>query len=402
MTDRPSRVSGLPASPVGAVRKRLVALRAAGREVIDLTAGDLDLPTPQHVVEAAIAALHAGETHYTPVGGTAAMKDAVRTHFLRQNGLEFGPEEIIVCNGSSQAIAQALSAGLVDGGDVLIPDPSWQTYAGQVLLAGGVPVSIRCAQNRGFRLSPAELQAAITPRTRWLIVNSPVNPTGAVYTQDELAALGQVLLGHPGVWVLADNLYEHNVFDGRRAVTLLQAEPRLRDRTVTVSGVAKGYAMTGWRIGWAAAPRGLVEDMERIQFITTSCPSSISQAAAIAALTGPQEIVGEYARILERRRDLVVRLVRGCPGLSCTPPKGTFYLCVSIAALIGKRTPAGALIEDGEDLAAWLLESHGLACLPGEAYGMPAHIRLAFAAPDEVLVRAAGLLRDACAVLQDP
>jgi aspartate aminotransferase len=240
------------------------------------------------------------------------------------------------------------------------------------------------------------LAAAITPRTRWVIINNPVNPTGALYSASELAKLCKPVQSRPRVWVLADNLYEYNVFDGRKAVTPIEVEPHLRDRTVTVGGLAKGYSMTGWRIGWAAGPAALIADMTRIQYLTTSCASSVSQAAAIAALTGPQEVVAEYAGILQSKRDLLVRAINGCAGLSCAPPEGRFYLCVSCAGTIGRRTPGGAVINSGEDLAAYLLDAAGVASLPGEAYGLPYYVRLTFANPTDVLERAARLIGEAC------
>jgi len=393
-------IDQLPASPVAAFRRRINQLCAEGREVLDLSSGDLDLPTPPHVVEAAVAAAQAGQTHYTDVDGTPALKDAVRGHFHRQNGLAFDRSEIIITNGASQAIIHALMVGLRAGGEVVIPDPSWQTYAGQVALAGGSPVSVACAQNNGFKLSPSDLAAAITPDTRWVIFNNPVNPTGALYAADELSALCEVLARHPQIWLLADNLYELNIFDGQKAMTPLQVAPELRERTVTVSGVTKGYSMTGWRIGFAAAPRRFVADMTRVQYLTTSCASSVSQAAALAALSGPQDVAAEYAAILQARRDLLVRLVNRCPSLSCTPPAGTFYLPISCAGVLGRRRPGGQTINSGIDMANYLLETEGVACLPGEGYAMPGYIRMSFAVPTELLERAAARVEAACRQLQ--
>jgi aspartate aminotransferase len=400
MTNDLSKVQRLHVSPAAAFRRKVREARDQGRDIIDLTAGDLDFPTPPHVVEAAVAAARRGDTRYTDVDGTPELKDAVRAHFRRQNGLTYQPAEIVVTNGSSQAIANSFIASLRAGDEVVIPSPGWQTYAGQTALAGGTPIAAPCYQNNRFKLAPDDLAAAITERTRWVVINNPVNPTGALYSHSELAGLCQVLQQHPQVWVLADNLYEHNVFDGQTSVTPLQVDPRLRDRTVTIGGVAKSYSMTGWRIGWAAGPRAFIADMTRIQQLTTSCASSISQAAAVAALTGPQEVVKEYAAALQAKRDRLVRHINGSAGLSCTPPEATFYLCVACAGALGRRTPGGHLIKSGEDLSAYLLEAAGVACLPGEAYALPAYVRMSFAVPAELLDRAGASIQQACGMLQ--
>ena len=400
MTDALLPIDQLPSSPVAAFRKRINQLRDEGREVIDLTVGDLDFPTPTHVVEAAVAAARGGQTRYTNVDGTPELKDAVREHFHRQNGLVFERSEIIITNGSSQALASAFMVSLRAGGEVLIPDPSWQTYAGQVALAGGTPIALPCAQNDGFKLSPEDLAAAITERTRWVVLNSPVNPTGVLYSAEELTRLCEVIAPHPHVWVLADNLYELNVFDGHKAVTPLQVAPLLRERTVTVSGVAKGYSMTGWRIGFAAGPRSFIADMTRVQYLTTSCASSISQAAALAALSGPQDVAVGYAAILQSRRDLLAGAINGCAGLFCSPPAGTLYLPVSCAGAIGKRATGRKTIGSGVDMADYLLEEAGVACLAGEGYAMPNYIRMSFSVETELLERAASLVKAACRRLQ--
>ena len=400
MTNASRKIQELRASPAAAFRRKVLDARGKGREIIDLTAGDLDFPTPPHVVEAAIAAARRGDTRYTDVDGTPELKDAVREHFRRQNGLIYERAEIDITNGSSQAIANSFAASLRDGGEVVIPNPCWQTYAGQAALAGGTPVAAPCHQNNHFKLAPSDLDAGINQRTRWVVINNPVNPTGALYSHAELAALCEVLQQHPHVWVLADNLYELNVFDGQRAVTPLQVDPRLRDRTITVGGVAKGYSMTGWRIGWAAGPREIIADMTRVQYLTTSCASSVSQAAAVAALSGPQEVATQYAEILQSKRDLLVRHVNDSAGLSCTPPQATFYLCVACSGVIGRRTPNGHVIDSGEDFAAYLLETTGLASLPGEAYALPRYVRMTFAVPTDVLNRAGALMRDACRLLR--
>jgi aspartate aminotransferase len=394
-----TQTSGLHSSPAAAFRRKVNDLRSEGRTVIDLTAGDLDFPSPPHAVEAAVRAARAGETRYTNVDGTPELKDAVREHFRRQNGLSFDRSEIIVSTGSSQAIANAFAVTLQPGDEVIIPTPSWATYAGQAALAGGSPVFVSCAQNNGFKLRAADLAGAITERTRWIVINNPVNPTGALYTGAELAELCTVLRQHPHVRVLADNLYEHLVFDGRKAVTPLEVAPDLRDRTVTISGVAKSYSMMGWRIGYAAGPPALIADMTRVQYLTTSCPSSISQAAAAAALLGPQDLLAERADILRAKRDLLVDLLNGDAGLACVPPEATFYLCVSCAGVIGRRKADGGVIATGADVSDHLLGAAGIAVLPGEAYGMPGYVRASFAVPTEDIHQAGRLIAEACRAL---
>jgi aspartate aminotransferase len=364
-----------------------------------MTAGDLDFPSPPHAVEAAVTAARAGDTRYTDVGGTQALKAAVAEHFRRQNGLAFDPSEIIVTTGSSQAIANAFAVTMQPGDEVVIPNPSWATYAGQAALAGGSPVFVSCAQNNGFKLRPDDLAGVLGARTRWVVINNPVNPTGALYTEAELAALCAVLRRHPDVWILADNLYEHLVFDGRKAATLLEVAPDLRDRTITISGVAKSYSMMGWRIGYAAGPAGLIADMTRVQYLTTSCPSSISQAAAVAALLGPQDLLVERAGILQAKRDLLVGVINDGGGLACVPPEATFYLCISCSSLVGRRRPDGRAIDTGGDVSDYLLETAGVAVLPGEAYGLPCYVRATFAVPIEDLHRAARLIGEACHAL---
>ena len=399
MSNARPQTQSLHSSPAAAFRRKVLDLRSQGRTVIDMTAGDLDFPTPPHVVEAAVAAARAGDTRYTSVDGTPELKDAVREHFRRQNGLAFDRSEIIVTNGSSQAIATAFAVTLQQGDEVIVPSPCWATYCGQATLAGGVAVQVPCAQNNGFKLRPEDLARAITPRTRWVVINNPVNPTGALSTRAELAELCDVVRRHPDVRIIADNLYEHFVYDGVKAVTPLEAAPDLRSRMVTVSGVAKSYSMMGWRIGYAAAPADLVTEMTKVQYLVTSCTSSISQAAATAALSGPQTVLAERLAILQERRDLAVSLVNGCTGLSAVPPEGTFYLCISCAGVIGKRTPQGRVLDNGGDVSDWLLDTAGIALLPGEGYGLPNYVRMTFAVPTEHIHAAGRLIGEACASL---
>jgi aspartate aminotransferase len=318
----------------------------------------------------------------------------------RQNGLAFARDETIVTAGSTQALFEALFATLAPGDEVIVPTPCWQPYIEQTRLADGVPVLLPCAQNNGFRLRPDDLDAAITARTRWLVLNNPVNPTGVVYAADELAAMAEVLRAHPQVWVLADGLYEHIVFDGRRAPTMAEVAPSLRERTLTVGGVAKSYAMMGWRVGWAAGPAALIREMTKIQSQTTSCASSISQAAALAALTGPQDVLPERAAVLAERRDAFVSMLNQCEGLSCTVPEGTFYLFASCAGVIGKRAPDGREIGTDRDFAAYLLDGVDVAVVPGEDLGLSPYVRVSFALPLEVIEAAARRIRAACEALR--
>jgi len=394
------RMRRITASPAAVLRRRARELRAAGRDVIELSSGDLDFPTPAHVVMAATEAARRGDTRYTTVDGTPELKDAVRAAFRRQNGLDFIRDEIIITAGSTQALFEALFATLTPGDEVIVPTPCWMPYVEQVRLADGTPVPVPCTQDDGFRLRPDDLAAAITPRTRWLVLNNPVNPTGVVYSADELAALAEVLCTHPHVWVLADGLYEHIVFDGRRAPTIAEVAPRLRERTLTVSGAAKSYAMMGWRVGWAAGPTALIREMTKIQSQTTSCASSISQAAALAALTGPQEMLVERAAVLAERRDAFVRLLNQCEGLSCRAPEGTFYLLVSCAGVIGKHALDGRQIRSERDFAEHLVDRVDVAVVPGEDLGLSSYVRASFAQPLAVIEEAARRIRHACAELQ--
>jgi aspartate aminotransferase len=394
------RMSGIHASPASILRRRARELRAAGRDIIELSSGNLDFATPDHVIAAAHAAALRGETRYTDVDGTPELKQAVRAALLRDHHLTYAQDEIVICNGSTQALFNALLATLAPGEEVIVPAPYWAPYLDQVRLTGGTPVIVPCPQNNGFKLRPDDLQAAITARTRWLIVNNPVNPSGAVYSPEELSVIAAVLLQHPDIWILADGLYEHVVFDGLCAPTLAEIEPRLKPRTLTISGVAKAYAMMGWRIGYAAGPTALIREMINIQSQTTSCASSISQAAAVAALSGPQDLLRERASVLHAKRDLFAEILNGCAGLSCEPPEGTFYLLVACAGVIGKRSPDGRKIRTDRDFAAYLLEHADVAVFPGEDFGLSPYIRVSFANPQSTIEEAGRRLKRACEVLQ--
>ncbi len=394
------RISGIKPSPAPVLRRRARELRAAGRDIIELSSGNLDFPTPDHVIAAAHQAALRGETRYTDVEGTPELKQAVQAALRRDHRLDYGLDEIVITNGSTQALFNALLATLGPDDEVVIPAPYWAPYLDQVRLAGGAPVVVPCAQNNGFKLRAEDLQAAISARTRWIVINNPVNPSGALYSPTDLAEIAAVLLQHPDIFVLADGLYEHIVFNGTPAPTLADIEPRLKPRTLTVSGLAKSYAMMGWRIGYAAGPAALIRAMITIQSQTTSGASSISQAAAVAALDGAQDVLAERAAILRTRRDRFTELVNGCAGLSCAPPEGTFYLLVNCAGVIGKRAPDGKAIETDRDFSAYLLEEAELVVFPGEDLGLSPYIRLSFANPSATIEEAARRLKRACEALQ--
>jgi aspartate aminotransferase len=394
------RVSNIHASPASILRRRARELRAAGRDIIELSSGNLDFATPDHVVAAAHAAALRGDTRYTDVDGTPELKEAVRSALLRDHHLTYAPDEIVICNGSTQALFNALLATLTPDVEVIIPAPYWAPYLDQVRLTGGTPVIVSCPQNHGLKLRPDDLRAAITPQTRWLLLNNPVNPSGAVYSPQELFDLAAVLLQHPQIWIMADGLYEHIVFDGCCAPTLAGIEPRLTPRTLTVSGVAKSYAMMGWRVGYAAGPAALIREMIKIQSQTTSCASSISQAAAVAALNGPQDLLRERAEVLRAKRDRFVALLNDCAGLTCVAPEGTFYLMVSCSGVIGKSSPDGKTIRTDRDFAAYLLEHADVAVFPGEDFGLSPTIRVSFANPSSAIEDAGRRLQRACERLQ--
>ena len=389
------RLSGLSAPATIAMSVRARALRAAGHDVISLALGEPDFPTPPHVVQAAHEAALAGETKYTPTEGTAALKQAVRTKFARENGIAFGPDEVIVGNGAKQVLFNALAATLNSGDEVVIPSPYWASYPLIVRLLGGVPVFAPCREADRFRLRPEALEAAIGPRTRWVILNFPNNPTGAVCPLADLLALSRVLERHPQVWVLCDEIYEHLAFGDAAYVSLAHVSlaggaPGLRDRVLTLSGVSKGYAMTGWRIGYAGGPSGLIGAMSTVQSNSTSGASSISQAAAVAALSGPQDGVAAMRDTYRRRRDLVVSALRTISRMSCAIPDGAFYAYPGVAGCLGRTSAGGRPIHSDDDFTLALLEEQHVATVAGSAFGMSPFVRLSVASSDESL-------REACA-----
>ena len=393
-----ARIARTRISASAAAAQRARELRAAGVDVIELAQGEPDFNTPDHVIEAATRAMRAGQTHYTQVDGTPELKAAIIGKFKRDNGLEFKPENISAGAGGKQILHNVLMATLDAGDEVVIPAPSWVAYADITHYAGGTPVWVPTKPENGFKLRAAELEAALTPRTKWLMLNSPSNPSGAVYSAAELRDLAVVLERHPGVWTISDDMYEHVLFDGRKFATLAAVAPQLAGRIFTVNGVSKTYAMTGWRLGYGAGPVELVRAMARLQAQSSLNPSSVSQAAAVAALNGPQDIVRERSAIFQSRRDAIVRRLKAIPGLACEPPEGAFYVYVSCAGWLGKRTPQGKTLQNDADVTAWLLES-GLALPNGAGYGLSPYFRVSFAADQALLDRACDRLAAAAATL---
>ncbi|MBK1822291.1 pyridoxal phosphate-dependent aminotransferase [Burkholderia orbicola] len=375
---------------------RVAGRRAAGANIISLSAGEPDFDTPEHVREAGIAAIRAGHTRYTQVAGLRTLREAIATKFQRENGLDVDWRDTLVSNGGKQVIFNALAATLNEGDEVIVPAPYWVSYPEIVQLCGGKAITVACRAESGFKLTPQTLQTAITPRTRWLILNSPSNPTGAVYSRAELQALAEVLLAHPQVLVLSDDIYEHLIFDGLPFFTLAQVEPRLHERVLTMNGVSKAYAMTGWRIGFGTGPGWLIEAMEKLQGQQTSGASTISQHAALAALTGPQDFIIQSRAVFQRRRDAVVAALNQAPGLHCEVPQGAFYAFASCEGMIGKITPAGTQLSSDEDVVNALLDEAGVATVHGSAFGLGPYIRIAYALDDESLKRACQAVQYFC------
>ncbi|WP_108659612.1 pyridoxal phosphate-dependent aminotransferase [Acuticoccus kandeliae] len=394
-----ARIAAIGVSEILAIGARAASMRAAGRDIITLGAGEPDFPTPDHVKAAAKAAIDRGETTYTALTGSPALKAAIAAKFARENGIECGVDEIIACTGAKQVLYNAMMATLDPGDEVIIPAPSWVTYADIVALAGGVPVLVPCEEGEGFRLSPSRLRAAITPRTRWLMLNSPSNPSGAAYSAAELSALIAVLHEAPHVWLLADDIYEHIRYGDAPHATPAALDPAIAARTLTVNGVSKAYAMTGWRLGYGCGPADLIAAMSVIQSQSTSCPSSVSQAAAIAALEGPQDFLPERCESFRRRRDLVVGRLAAIPGLTCRTPEGAFYAFAGCGGLIGARTGEGRAIADDRAFCSYLLDAAGVAVVPGTAFGLPGYFRVSYATSDAVLETALTRIAEACAAL---
>jgi aspartate aminotransferase len=377
------------------------SLKAEGRDVIGLSAGEPDFDTPDHIKAAAKTAIDRGETKYTTVDGTAALKQAVANKFKRDNDLTYDPAtEISVGTGGKQVLFNALMATVNPGDEVIIPAPYWVSYPDIVLLAGGKPVVVKAPASKGFQLQPEDLEKAITPKTKWLVLNSPSNPSGAAYSADELKALGAVLDRHPDVWVLSDDIYEHLIYDGFKFTTIAQVCPQLRDRTLTLNGVSKAYAMTGWRIGFAGGPAVLIKAMAKLQSQSTTNPSSISQAAAVEALNGPSGFLKDWVQTFSGRRDLVVGMLNQATGLTCPNPVGAFYVYPSCETLIGKSTPDGQKIESDQDFGKALLATEGVAVVHGAAFGLEPHFRVSYATSTEVLTDACKRIQRFCASLK--
>ncbi len=383
-------------SPTIAVTNKARELKEAGRDVIGLGAGEPDFDTPDHIKDAAMAAIRSGKTKYTAVDGIPELKKAICAKFARENGLNYKPSQVTVGSGGKQVLYNALMATLNPGDEVIILAPYWVSYPDMVLLAGGTPVFVEGPMETGYKITGAQLEAAITPKTKWFIFNSPSNPSGAGYNEAELRELTDVLMRHPHVWVMSDDMYEHLVFGDFTFVTPAQIEPGLYDRTLTCNGVSKAYAMTGWRIGYAAGPEALIKAIGKVQSQSTSNPCSISQYAAVAALDGPQDYITESCAAFQRRRDLVVAALNDCPGITCPTPEGAFYVYPSISGLIGKTSAAGTLIADDEVFANALLEEEGVAVVFGSAFGLSPNFRVSYATSDAALTEACARIKRFC------
>ncbi|WCL53200.1 pyridoxal phosphate-dependent aminotransferase [Gimibacter soli] len=395
-----SSLDRIKPSPTIAVTTKAAELKAAGKDVIGLGAGEPDFDTPDHIKEAAIAAIRAGDTKYTAVDGTPALKKAVVEKFRRENGLTYDVSQITVNAGGKHTVYNAMMATLNPGDEVVIPCPYWVSYPDIVLLAQGVPVFVPTTLEQNFKMSPEALEAAITPKTKWLIFNSPSNPSGAAYSEAEIKALGEVLKRHPHVHIFSDDIYEHLVYDDFKFNTIAAVVPELYERTLTMNGVAKAYAMTGWRIGYAGGDAKLVKAIAKVQSQSTSNPCSISMAATVAALNGPTDFFAERAAVFKGRRDLVVDMLNAAEGITCPKPEGAFYVYPSIAGCIGKTTPKGQKILTDSDFVTYILEDFGVAAVQGEAFGTSPHFRVSYATSTEALTKACTRVQEACAALK--
>jgi aspartate aminotransferase len=392
MTFIAERLDRISPSQTIAVRQKVAAMKRAGRDVLGVSSGEPDFDTPRHVKDAAIRAIERGETKYTDVAGTPALRRAVADKFRRDSGIDYRPDQIMIGTGAKQVLFNAMLATLNAGDEAIIPTPCWVSYPDIVAVAGGKPVFVQCGENHGFKLRAEDLEAAITPRTRWFILNNPCNPTGVAYTAAVLRPLCDVLLRHPDVWVLTDDIYEKLAFEEKPA-TIVQVESRLKDRTVTLGGCSKSYAMTGWRIGFAGAPVPLIKAIDKLQSQSTSNPSSVSQAAALAALTGSEAFIIDMVRVFRERRGMLVDMLNGAPGITCRKPAATFYVFPSMAGCLGKTTPGGVRISDDLAFVTALLDEEGVAAVHGAVFMCPNHFRMSYATDTEVL-------REACRRIQ--
>ncbi|MBC8338049.1 MAG: pyridoxal phosphate-dependent aminotransferase [Alphaproteobacteria bacterium] len=393
------RLSLIQPSPTIAVTQKARDLKAEGRDVIGLGAGEPDFDTPEHIIEAAKKALDDGMTRYTAINGIPELTDAIIAKFKRDNGLDYKTDEIAVSCGGKQVIFNAFMATLNPGDEVVIPAPYWVSYPDIALLFEGKPVFVNCPAESGFKMRPEDLDAAITPKTKWLILNSPSNPSGAAYTREDLKALAGVLMKHPHVWVMTDDIYEHVIYDGFEFFTIAQVEPGLKDRTLTLNGMAKAYCMTGWRVGFAGGPAELIKAMTKVQSQSTTHTAAVSQAASVAALNGPHDFIKANNKIFLERRDLVVSMLNQAPGLNCPTPEGAFYVYPSCAGTIGKTTPDGKVIETDEDFVTYILETEGIAAVQGAAFGLSPHFRISYATATDLLEDACQRIQRACAAL---
>ncbi|MBN9451313.1 MAG: pyridoxal phosphate-dependent aminotransferase [Bosea sp.] len=392
------RLGSIGVSEILKIGAAAARLKREGRPVIVLGAGEPDFDTPDNVKQAGEHAIRTGKTKYPPLEGTPELKAAIVEKFRRENGLSYAPDEVTVSSGAKAILYNAFMASLDPGDEVILAAPYWTTYADIVRIAGGTPVDVVCREENGFRLTAEDLERAITPRTRWLLLNSPSNPSGAAYTEANLRPITEVLLRHPHVWLMSDDIYEHLVYDGLDFVTAAQIEPALKPRTLTVNGVSKAYAMTGWRIGYAAGPKPLIAAMAVVQSqISMAC--SVSQAAAVEALNGPQEILTERRLAFQRRRDLVVDALNAIDGIACRKPEGAFYTFASCAGLIGRRAPDGTVIDSDATFCRYLLEQHDVAVVPGSCFGLAPYFRISYAASEESLREACARIARACVAL---
>ena len=394
------RLSRIKPSPTNVLTGKVAELKAAGRDIIGLGAGEPDFDTPDNIKEAAKRAIDAGETKYTPIPGTLALRKAICAKFKRENGIDYAPDQVIVSCGGKQVIYNAFMATLDPGDEVIVPAPYWVSYPDMVLLAEGTPVFVEGVEANGFKITPEDLEAAITPKTKWVLLNSPSNPTGAAYTRAEMRALCDVLMRHPHVWVMTDDMYEHVIYDDFEFTTVVEVESGLKDRTLTLNGVSKAYSMTGWRVGYAAGPLEVIKPMIVVQSQSSTHTSSISQAASVEALNGPQDFIGPHNEMFRERRDLVVSMLNQATGIKCLTPEGAFYVYPSCAGTIGKTTPDGEKIENDSDFCTLLLEKEGVAVVPGVAFGLSPYFRISYATSTEALTDACERIQRFCGSLR--
>ena len=396
-----SRLNRIQPSPTIAMSIKARELKAEGKDIIELAAGEPDFPTPSHIIEAAEEAMSRGETKYTDPDGTPALKQAVCDKFKRDNNLEYVTSQVTIGTGGKQVLYNALMATLNEGDEVIIPAPYWVSYPDMVLLAEGTPKIVECPLDKNFILQPEDLERAITPKTKWIILNSPSNPTGSGYTWDDMKKITDVLIRHPNIWVMTDDMYEHLVYDDFKFCTPAEVEPELYSRTLTVNGMSKAFCMTGWRIGYAAGPENLITAIRKIQSQSTSNPSSISQAASVAALNGPMDFLAKNNEVFKQRRDLVCSMLNQASGITCPTPDGAFYVYPSCAGLIGKKTPDGKVLKSDEDVVTYFLETEGIAAVHGAAFGLSPHFRISYATSTEALEDACQRIQRACTALSE-